>query len=224
LQTAGLALFLDFRRDKSLEMICRQAYYKSENSKRERSSMAHIYFVRHGQTYWNVENKVCGRTDIDLTPVGYRQAEKAGRLIHEKIKSGEIRIDEILTSPLMRAKHTAEAIAKITGIPLEIEPRLIEQSFGRYEGTERDGEEFQLSKQNFADSYSGGESMLRLGQRIFNLLDELKEREEASGKTYLLVAHNGIARMVQAYFHDMTNEEFSRSGIKNCELVRFNFK
>ncbi len=186
--------------------------------------MACIYFVRHGQTFWNVDNKVCGRTDIDLTPAGYEQAEKTGKLIKEKIENGEVKFDEILASPLLRAKHTAETIAKITGIPMRIEPRLIEQSFGRYEGTARDGEEFQLSKQNFADSYSGGESMLRLGQRIFNLLDELKEKEESTGKTYLLVAHNGIARMVQAYFHDMTNEEFSKSGIKNCELVRFDYK
>lgn len=186
--------------------------------------MACIYFVRHGQTFWNVDNKVCGRTDIDLTPTGYQQAEQTGRMIKEKIESGEVKADEILSSPLLRAKHTAETISKITGIPMSIEPRLIEQCFGRYEGTERDGAEFQLSKQNFADSYSGGESMLRLGQRIFNLLDELKEREESTEKTYILVAHNGIARMVQAYFHDMTNEEFSRSGIKNCELVRFDFK
>ncbi|MQN01183.1 MAG: histidine phosphatase family protein [Lachnospiraceae bacterium] len=186
--------------------------------------MACIYFVRHGQTYWNVEGKVCGRTDIDLTPTGYRQAERTGHLIREKMDSGEVKADELLASPLSRARHTAETIAKITGLPMSIEPRLIEQNFGRYEGTARDGAEFQRSKQNFADSYSGGESMLKLGQRIFNLLDDLKEREEATGKTYILVAHNGIARMVQAYFHDMTNEEFSNSGIDNCELVRFDFK
>lgn len=42
-------------------------------------------------------------------------------------------------------------------------------------------------------------------------------------KTYILVAHNGIARVVQSYFHDMTNEEFAAYGIKNCEIKRYDF-
>ena len=56
-------------------------------------------------------------------------------------------------------------------------------------------------------SHEGGESTLRLAQRIYNLLDEI--REESDEKTYILVAHNGIARVVQSYFHDMTNEEYA---------------
>ena len=62
--------------------------------------------------------------------------------------------------------------------------------------------------------------MLHLAQRIYNLLDELKEQPE---KTYLLVAHNGIARMVKSYFDDMANEEFSSFKIKNCEILKFEF-
>lgn len=42
-------------------------------------------------------------------------------------------------------------------------------------------------------------------------------------KTYILVAHNGIARVVQSYFHDMTNEEYAAFGVKNCEIVRYDF-
>lgn len=36
--------------------------------------MAHLYFTRHGQTFWNVENKICGATDIGLTELGHSQA------------------------------------------------------------------------------------------------------------------------------------------------------
>ena len=49
--------------------------------------------------------------------------------------------------------------------------------------------------------------MMQLAQRIYNLLDELRADTD---KTYLLVAHNGIARVVQSYFYDMTNEEYER--------------
>ena len=61
--------------------------------------------------------------------------------------------------------------------------------------------------------------MLHLAQRIYNLLDEIK----ASDKTYILVAHNGIARVVQSYFHEMSNEEYAEFGVKNCEIVKYEF-
>lgn len=177
--------------------------------------MKELYFTRHGQTIWNVENKICGTTDIELTELGRQQAKELGN----KIKDGDYNIDEILCSPLVRAHDTAKYISEATDIPLRVEPRLIEQNFGKYEGTARNGEEFKLSKSSFADSYDGGESMLKLAQRIYNLLDEIKSDE----KTYLLVAHNGIARVVNSYFYDMRNEEYAKYGIKNCEILKYTF-
>ena len=152
-----------------------------------------------------------------LTEKGRQQARELGR----KVKESGVHIDEILYSPLSRAADTAKAVAKATGLPARCEPRLREQCFGKYEGTPRDGAEFRISKTHFADRYDGGESMMQLAQRIYNLLDELRQDEN---KTYLLVAHNGIARVVESYFHDMTNEEYSAAGIKNCELVEYHFE
>lgn len=174
-----------------------------------------IYFTRHGQTVWNVENKICGSTDIELTPLGHEQAIELGR----KIRELNLNIDEIICSPLVRASETARHISEQTGIPYHSDERIREQNFGKYESTPRNGAEFKLSKEHFVDSYEGGESMLRLAQRIYNLLDELKN----DNKIYLLVAHNGIARCVNSYFNDMTNEEYAAFGIKNCELLKFEF-
>ena len=179
--------------------------------------MGHFFFVRHGQTIWNVENKICGATDIALTEYGHHQAIETGRKILEE----GIRADEILYSPLMRAADTARHISEITGIPARVEPRLTEQNFGKWEGTPRDGADFKEAKAKFACSYEGGESMLRLAQRIYNLLDDIQK--ESEDKTYILVAHNGIARVVQSYFHDMTNEEYAAWGIKNCAVMRYDF-
>ena len=179
--------------------------------------MGHFYFVRHGQTVWNVENKICGATDSPLTEHGRQQAAETGKNI---VENG-IKADEILYSPLMRAADTARHISEITGIPAREEPRLIEQNFGKYESTPRDGEEFRKAKQQFVTRYEGGESMLHLAQRIYNLLDDIKA--ESDKKTYILVAHNGISRVVQSYFYEMTNEEYAAFGIKNCEIRRFDF-
>ena len=65
---------------------------------------------------------------------------------------------------------------------------------------------------------AGGETMLQMAARIYSLLDELKEQTD---KTYLLVAHNGISRIVQSYFYNMSNEEFAAFGIKNCQIVEY---
>ena len=178
--------------------------------------MGHFYFVRHGQTVWNVENKICGATDSPLTERGHAQAiELANDIVMRGIK-----IDEILYSPLSRARDTALHISDIIGVPARPEQRLFEQNFGKWEGTARNGEQFLADKANFATSYEGGESMLKLCQRIYNLLDEIKEEPE---KVYLLVAHNGISRAVESYFRDMTNEEYSPFGIKNCDIRRYDF-
>lgn len=174
-----------------------------------------LYFVRHGQTVWNVENKICGATDIALTELGHTQAVMTGN----KILEMGIKADKILYSPLVRAKDTAMHISEITGIPAYEEERLREQNFGKYESTPRNGEEFRQSKSQFVNSYEGGESMLKLAQRIYNLLDEIK----ADDGTYILVAHNGIARMVNSYFNDMTNEQYAAFGVENCAIVRYDF-
>lgn len=179
--------------------------------------MGHIYFIRHGETVWNVENKICGATDSELTAKGHEQAIEAGKKLLEQ----KITADEILSSPLSRARDTAKHISEITGIPYRIEPRLIEQNFGCWESMPRDSKDFAISKRSFVNSFEGGESMMRVGQRIYNLLDELKE--ESDSKTYILVAHNGLARVVRSYFYDMSNEEYASFGISNCQALRFDF-
>lgn len=177
--------------------------------------MDHFYFIRHGETVWNVENKICGATDIELTERGHEQAIETGK----KILEMGIKADVILASPLVRASETARHISEITGIPMKIEPRLKEQNFGIWESTPRDGLDFHEAKKDMACRFGTGESMLQLAQRIYNLIDEVREKDEI----VIMVAHNGITRMVESYFKEMSNEEFSSCGIKNCEIKRYDF-
>ena len=111
-------------------------------------------------------------------------------------------------------------ISRITGVPARVEVRLIEQDFGKWESSARNGAEFKEAKKQFLMRNDGGESMLHLCQRIYNLIDDLKKD---NGKVYMLVAHNGIARAIHSYFNEMTNEEYAAFGIKNCEIIRYDF-
>ena len=126
-----------------------------------------VYFVRHGESQWNVEDKICGVTDSPLTEKGHQQAIDTGNTI---LRLG-IRADMILHSPLQRAKDTAQHISEITGIPMKEEPRLIEQAFGVWEGTSpRNSRDFYQAKLNFINSFGTGESMFRVAQRICEIV------------------------------------------------------
>ena len=97
-----------------------------------------IYVARHGQTSWNKENKICGRTDIELDDEGRKQAG----LLADRLKNKNISV--IIASPLKRAQETAGYISKAIGVPIITDERLIEQNFGIYEGKDRKNESFRF--------------------------------------------------------------------------------
>ena len=194
--------------------------------------MGYIYFTRHGQSLWNIEKKICGATDIALSDLGREQASALGCRIRQMLDAGEetpdgkaFRIDEILYSPLMRTTETAQLIAEATGIPCRPEQRIIEQDFGRYEGLDRELEEFSKDKMRFFYDFDGGETMARCMARVYHLMGDLEKESRETGKIYLLVAHNGIARGFESWFREMTIQEYANGcRFGNCELIRREFK
>ena len=91
-----------------------------------------------------VEERTDGRIKIEVFTGGQLGGDE------QAILEQGIQIDEILYSPLIRAKETARHVSEVTGIPMREEMRLKEQNFGKYEGTPRNGEEFQKAKKIFA--------------------------------------------------------------------------
>ncbi len=181
--------------------------------------MAMIYFARHGETEWNTLHKICGRTDVPLTEKGREEA----KLLSEKIKSEKIALKLILHSPLKRAAETAKIVSENLGIKAEVEPLLIERDCGIFEGKLNTSDEFLKAKQQICNDYGGGESMLRVSQRIFDLLDKLT-KIKTDERSLLLIGHNGIARSVEAYFNPhLKTDEFIHFFLKNCELRRYEF-
>lgn len=172
-----------------------------------------LYVTRHGESFSNIQNLVCGRKDVELTEEGHKQAN----LLAKKIQNYEI--DQIITSPLKRAKWTAETISDYNDIPLFIDERLLEFDFGEFEGTKVDDEIFLNFRNQLAHKMPEGESILEAAQRIYNMLDEIKEEN----KTVLLVCHNGISRVINSYFHSLSDKEFFNFNINNCELICYSY-
>lgn len=90
--------------------------------------MTRIFLARHGETVWHDGNRYAGRTDVALTPLGYRQA---ARLASWAVAAG---VDAVWCSPLSRARETAVPAALATGVEPQIDARLREADFGRAEG------------------------------------------------------------------------------------------
>jgi broad specificity phosphatase PhoE/ribonuclease HI len=144
--------------------------------------------LRHGQTAMSTERRFAGRGDIPLTEEGLRQAGAAADRL--AARGG---IDLIVTSPLQRARKTAEAVARATGAPLEADDGLAELDFGKWEGltiveaSERWPDEVSAWLGNPDAAPPGGESFTAAIVRVGAALDRLLAAHQL--RTLLLVSH-----------------------------------
>lgn len=176
-----------------------------------------ILFIRHGQTDWNVQKKVQGKADIELNENGIEQAKSTS----EKLKNEKI--DIIISSPLKRAKKTAEIINQTLKCPIIYEDGIAERDFGEFEGKKRidfDFEGFWSYKKNL--KYDRAENIRDFFDRIYTTLDEIVEKYE--GKNILIVSHGGVSIPIRCYFNGIPDQEtlISPSGLHNCEVIKFN--
>src|SRR6267154_2098613 len=101
------------------------------NSNPTRGIMPILIIVRHGQSTWNLENRFTGEVDVDLTPLGEKEAKKAGGLLKA------YHFDKAYTSVLKRAIHSLDIILEETGnthIPVIRTPALNERNYGDLQG------------------------------------------------------------------------------------------
>lgn len=174
-----------------------------------------LYVVRHGQTDWNVAGKVQGLTDIPLNKTGIEQADE----LKEKLKS--IKFSKVFSSPLLRAKKTAEIICGKEEMVLT-DNRLIERCMGDYEGQNPSKFDSRLIWDYSKNSNMGNvEQVTKLLERVHNFLDEYKEIYE--NENVLIVTHGGIYPAIEAYFNGIPKDsQILTRRIGNCEVVKFN--
>lgn len=153
-----------------------------------RSDPTRFILLRHGQTPLSVERRYSGRGNPDLTDEGRRQARAAAaRVVREE------GIAAIVTSPLRRARSTAEEVAALTGIDVVEHPGLIENDFGDWEGltfteaSQRDPDLHRAWLSDITVPAPGGESFAQVAERISRTKAELLQRYP--GQTVVLVSH-----------------------------------
>jgi len=163
-----------------------------------------VYFIRHGQTEWNVTGRLQGLRDIPLNLHGHTQAAHCGEILRDLFaRDGRNPADlGYVSSPLGRARETMALARPALGLPAEgyeIDQRLAEISFGEWEGFtiaqlhERDPQHIaqrEHDKWNFVPP--GGESYLRVSARMGRWYESLEHDTVAT-------AHGGTARGLMAY-------------------------
>lgn len=154
---------------------------------------------RHGQTDWNINFLLQGVTDIPMNQTGIEQVKLAA----QAIKRDDW--DLILTSPLGRARQTAEIIYDQVGFDEVLEEQLlIERSFGEAEGLSH--EQWKQKYSNL-DEIPGGESRTQLAIRSGVLLDNVSK--QFAGKRVLAVSHGALIRTLIAI---ASQDELPREG------------
>ncbi|MBO0998545.1 histidine phosphatase family protein [Bacillus sp. SD075] len=154
--------------------------------------MTTICLVRHGQTDWNASGKLQGQTDIPLNELGKIQARKCGEFL-----SNEASWDVIISSPLKRARVTADIISQYIEVPVIEKMEFIEKNFGVAEGmTAAERESAFVDKE-----YPGQENQESLRSRLMNGLQEIQK--EYPEMKVILVAHGAVIHFILRL---MTNE------------------
>ena len=158
-----------------------------------------LYFIRHGETDWNVEGRLQGQRDIPLNGRGRDQAAAAGRILRDLLKDADAGDLDYFASPLLRTRETMALARAALGLPPEpyqMDDRLKEIAFGRWEGQTWRAirkREPDIAAARDADRWGyvppDGESYAMLAQRVRPWLQSL------SGDT-LVVSHGGVGRVL----------------------------
>ena len=173
-----------------------------------------IYFVRHGETDFNLFGISQGQLDTSLNYVGLKQAEQLSR----KLKN--IKFDVFYSSTLIRAKQTAEEINKKHKLKIIYDNRLVEVNKGILQGkknTQKTYDKFYKNPHKY-----GGETNEDVCERINSFLSDI---EKYKGKKILIVSHGGLHKYFDFCLKgkDYKKEKIPLTRMRNCEIFKFKF-
>ncbi|SER75313.1 uncharacterized phosphatase [Gracilibacillus ureilyticus] len=152
--------------------------------------MTTVCFVRHGETDWNASGRIQGATDIPLNENGKRQAREC----RDHLRKDHWGV--LISSPLQRAKKTAEIINEALQLPLVTMDDFVERSFGKAEGLT-----VEQRKQQYPDgNYPEQETREELSKRVILGMEKLQQKYP--GKKILLVAHGAVINAILSIFSD----------------------
>lgn len=181
-----------------------------------------LYLIRHGETDLNKKKVLQGWSDIELNDYGRELAQITAQGLKE------VRFDMVFTSPLKRARETAEIVTGGKLCCIE-EPRIQEISFGAYEGLCYHKDNYNIPDADFLNFFDKpedyttppqGESLEEVIQRTGDFLAELISKQEYRDKTILISTHGCALKAILANIKKLPLAQFWGQGVhKNCAVT-----
>ena len=181
-----------------------------------------LFLVRHGETDWNIERRLQGQVDIPLNEFGRKLAVKTG------MELSYISFDVCFTSPLKRAKETAELILDGKAVPIIDDERIIEMAFAEWEGKHCSKERWEVpdSFQKFFDDPANfepapeGESFEQVKERTGRFLEWLYVQKEYESSNVLITTHGAALAGLLNNIKGESIEKYWGVGVhKNCAVT-----
>lgn len=183
--------------------------------------MKTLYFMRHAQSEANLQDILASRQDYELTEKGRLDAAAIAAELRERVE-----LDQVVSSPLLRAQQTADPIIHAYGLGLTLEPRLIEQELGVFSGMTyvelADRTDYMHDRAARWDwvPAGGGESYEMIAKRLFSFFEEL---DPQSGEQILFVTHAVTMRLIKAIL-EQTLPAYPLEIAKNGEIWKVAFR
>jgi len=186
--------------------------------------LGQIIFLRHGQAKNNTERILAGRTKgIPLTEIGIKQAEHTAELLEH------MNVSAIYSSPIQRAKHTADIVAERNSLDVTIDDRLIELDMGKFTGVPYD-EIFTSHGNVFMKFYNGEleiahngvETFAEVKKRVLGLVDHVIEKHP--DENVVLVTHMDPIKAMLSTIVDLSPTNLFELIIANASLNIFREK
>ncbi len=155
--------------------------------------MTLVYLLRHGETDWNATGRLQGSTDVPMNARGLEQVEAAARALGARLPKGTV----IVSSPLARARATAEALAALTGATVVYDDRMKERSYGAWEGMtaaereEHDAVEVARWHAGLEPRIEGYEDHISVTSRAVACIEE----HVTDGAVVVFVGHGSTSRL-----------------------------
>ena len=186
--------------------------------------MGQIIFLRHGQATNNTERVLAGRTEgIPLTDTGVKQAEHTAELLEH------MNISKIYSSPIQRAKHTAEIVGKHNSLDVSIDDRLIELDMGKFTGMAYDdifnshGNVFmKFYNGELEIAHNGVETFSDVKKRVLGIVDHVIEKHP--DENVVLVTHMDPIKAMLSTIVDLSPTNLFELIIANASLNIFKEK
>ena len=189
------------------------------------SSALEVWILRHGETTWNRAKILQGALEHpDLTQKGVRMAEDTG----EGLATAGVHFDRVYSSPLRRARHTAELVCKPLGIEVQLDKRLQEMNFGIYQGTRYDSKTctnanlraFYEDNEKYVPQGPGAERLSDVKARAKGFLETVVKPLEGSCNRVLCVSHGLVLNVIARAYAQMPGAGQSTVDVqRNCSFL-----